>query len=213
MPASDCFHCGQPVPDSGPKHQIVIHGKVQPVCCVGCEMAAQWIDSAGLGAYYRWRTTPAVAPVEPPEQARFIAYDRPQAQRSFVVTRPDGSLEAELLVENLNCAACAWLIETVLGGTPGVHSAVCGFATDRLHLRYDPVRTDPARLAELIKAGPGWESRVARRLLQERASEGKDVSAAVGPLRAVVEVAATRTGRLEALWALHAMGKLAKVEV
>ena len=137
MPASDCFHCGQPVPDGDPRHQVVIHGKVQPVCCVGCEMAAQWIDSAGLGAYYRWRTTPAVAPVEPTEQARFIAYDRPQAQRSFVVTRPDGSLEAELLVENLNCAACAWLIEGALGNEPGVRGVQVNAANARVLLHLD----------------------------------------------------------------------------
>lgn len=152
MPASDCFHCGQPVPDSGPRHQIVIHGKVQPVCCVGCEMAAQWIDSAGLGAYYRWRTTPAVAPVEPPEQARFIAYDRPQAQRSFVVTRPDGSLEAELLVENLNCAACAWLIEGALGNEPGVRGVQVNAANARVLLHFDPAQTRLSRVLERLAA-------------------------------------------------------------
>lgn len=152
MPASDCFHCGQPVPDSGPRHQVVIHGKAQPVCCVGCEMAAQWIDSAGLGAYYRWRTTPAVAPAEPTEQARFLAYDRPQAQRSFVVTRADGSQEAELLVENLNCAACAWLIEGALGNEPGVRGIQVNAANARVLLRFDPTQTRLSRVLERLAA-------------------------------------------------------------
>ena len=64
MGATACFHCGEPVPECGPRHEVVIQGQAQPVCCTGCEMAAQWIAASGLGAYYRWRTAPAAAPVE-----------------------------------------------------------------------------------------------------------------------------------------------------
>ncbi|MGB7288714.1 MAG: heavy metal translocating P-type ATPase metal-binding domain-containing protein, partial [Candidatus Macondimonas sp.] len=141
-----CFHCGQPLPIGTPR-QVVIQGQLQPVCCAGCEMAAQWIQSAGLGAYYRWRTEPATAPDEATDHALFLAYDRPQAQQSFVTALPDGHREAELLVENLNCAACAWLIEGALGGQPGVDRIQVNAANGRLLLRFDPARV---RLSDLL---------------------------------------------------------------
>lgn len=147
-----CFHCGQPLPTDTPR-QVVIQGQLQPVCCAGCEMAAQWIQSAGLGAYYRWRTEPATAPDESKDHALFLAYDRPQAQQSFVTALPDGHREAELLVENLNCAACAWLIEGALGRQAGVDRIQVNAANGRLLLRFDPTRVQLsgllARLASL----------------------------------------------------------------
>ena len=85
-----CFHCGQPLPAGTPR-QVAIQGQLQPVCCAGCEMAAQWIQSAGLGAYYRWRTGPATAPDESANHAEFLAYDRTQAQQSSVMALPDGN--------------------------------------------------------------------------------------------------------------------------
>lgn len=147
MDVPACFHCGQPMPVKGLVHEVLIQGQIQPVCCTGCEMAAQWIDSAGLGAYYRWRSVPASPPVAADEQERFLAYDRPQAQRSFVVALPDGKQEAELLVENINCAACAWLIEGALGSEPGVNRIQVNAANGRVLLSFDPLRT---RLSHLL---------------------------------------------------------------
>lgn len=147
MGVTACFHCGQPVPESGPRHEVVIQGQAQPVCCTGCEMAAQWIASAGLGAYYRWRTEPATAPVDAVGPDPYLAYDRPQAQRSFVSPLADGRCEAELLVENLNCAACAWLIEGAMGREPGVAHVQVNAANGRVLLHFDPAR---ARLSQLL---------------------------------------------------------------
>ncbi|MCK7506313.1 MAG: heavy-metal-associated domain-containing protein [Desulfobacterales bacterium] len=59
---------------------------------------------------------------------------------------PAAGLALTLKVENMWCPACAWLIETALARAPGVLSAACSFATDRLRVRYDPVATDPDRI-------------------------------------------------------------------
>jgi len=154
MGATACFHCGEPVPESGPRHEVVIQGQAQPVCCTGCEMAAQWIAASGLGAYYRWRTTPAAAPVEAEHLEPYRAYDRPEAQRNFVSPLTDGTCEAELLVENLNCAACAWLIEGAMGHEPGVSRARVNAANGRVLLTFDPARTPLSQLlARLASLG------------------------------------------------------------
>lgn len=154
MGTAACFHCGQPLPAMGPRHEVVLHGQVRPVCCTGCELAAQWIGASGLDAYYRWRTAPAAAPVETAHLDPYRAYDRPEAQRNFVSPLADGTCEAELLVENLNCAACAWLIEGAMGHEPGVSRAQVNAANGRVLLRFDPARTPLSQLlARLASLG------------------------------------------------------------
>ena len=84
----------------------------------------------------------------------YRAYDRPEAQRTFVSPLADGTCEAELLVENLNCAACAWLIEGAMGHEPGVSRAQVNAANGRVLLRFDPARTPLSQLlARLASLG------------------------------------------------------------
>ena len=64
----------------------------------------------------------------------------------------------------------------------------------------DLARQDSVELAKLQDHPNVWHSRQARRLLQERASAGADLSAAKGVLRGM--------GGLSALWARHAIGDL-----
>jgi len=53
----DCYHCGEPLPDSP---LVVAHlaGTEQPVCCIGCKAVAEFIHGAGLTAFYEFRSQP-----------------------------------------------------------------------------------------------------------------------------------------------------------
>jgi heavy metal translocating P-type ATPase len=97
------------------------------------------------------------APAEPPARSEPPAESAP----------PAGALGLSLKIEGMWCPACAWLIETAVRATPGVVSASCNFATDRLSASYDPVRTSPQKLAAVIGSygyrarDPGGEKRLA----------------------------------------------------
>jgi Cu2+-exporting ATPase len=67
------------------------------------------------------------------------------------------SAETGLFLEGLRCAGCVRRVEQALAGAPGVEQASVQFATQRALLRYDPARTDPARLAALV-SGLGYEA-------------------------------------------------------
>jgi putative membrane-bound dehydrogenase-like protein len=74
-----------------------------------------------------------------------------------------------------------------------------------------PVKVDLARqsdeeLARLQVHANEWYVRTARRLLQERAAEGKDPAAAHRVLREILAADRDVRHRLRALWALHATG-------
>ncbi len=144
-----CDLCGAPVGSAAV--EAVFESETRRFCCTGCrQVYAILLQTAGSAdpevfrrseLFRRCRDSGIIRGPEPaPLPAAAVP---PEADAP--------SLELTLTIENLRCPACAWLIETVLGRTPGVHAAVCGFATDRLQLRYDPVRVDPARLTETLR--------------------------------------------------------------
>ncbi|MFO7708397.1 MAG: cation-translocating P-type ATPase [Desulfobacterales bacterium] len=63
---------------------------------------------------------------------------------------PAEALGLALKIDGMWCPACAWLVETAIREKPGVIAASCNFATDRLSVSYDPVRTSPEKLAAVI---------------------------------------------------------------
>ena len=55
-------------------------------------------------------------------------------------------LSLNLHVHQMWCPACAWVIEETLKKSPGVVSAACNFATDRVRCDYSPVITSPQEI-------------------------------------------------------------------
>ena len=56
-----------------------------------------------------------------------------------------------MVVEGLHCAACVWLIESVLARQPGVVRARVNMTTRRLTLSWRPAETDPAALLDPVR--------------------------------------------------------------
>src|SRR5690606_30254147 len=52
-----CHHCAEPLPASPARRTR--GGSAREFCCEGCAAAAEWIQGARLGDYYRLRTAPA----------------------------------------------------------------------------------------------------------------------------------------------------------
>lgn len=134
--AASCRHCGLPVgtdtPDGG-----------RAFCCAGCAAAYALVAGLGLDAYYRRRTIdPNQRPLKPEEDTSidFASY----------VVGEAGVSRVTLVVEGLHCAACVWLIETVLSRQPGVVSARVNMTTRRLALSWRSDETDAERLVGVV---------------------------------------------------------------
>jgi Cu2+-exporting ATPase len=109
-------------------------------CCAGCQAVAETIVSGGLESYYRDRDAPAAGPAALPEGLTLEAFDHPEAQREFVGR--EGELAcAELTLDAINCAACAWLIERRLQQDGSVARATVNLSNHRLHLVWDDKKT------------------------------------------------------------------------
>lgn len=123
-----CRHCGSPVradASDGPEF-----------CCSGCEAAYGLVQGLGLAQYYQRRCIdPAVRPLRPDDE---VAVD----YSAHVTAEPDGTAVLHLMVEGIHCAACVWLIESLLSRQPGVIGARVNMTTRRLVLRWDPAQAD-----------------------------------------------------------------------
>ncbi len=72
-----------------------------------------------------------------------------EAQREI---RGKNALGLNLVVKDMWCPACAWVIEEALRRTNGVVNVSCNFSTDRVICEYDPVSTSPSQIVRTIDA-------------------------------------------------------------
>ncbi|MBI2801154.1 MAG: cadmium-translocating P-type ATPase [Gammaproteobacteria bacterium] len=147
--ARACFHCGEEITQAS-RWTLTIDGVEQSLCCAGCMAVAEAIVQHGLQAFYRQRTTdiPRLPAMNADDYARLAALDQPEVQAGFAVDHADGRT-ASLLIGNLNCVACAWLVETRLTQIPGVVSCAVNYTARRAEIAWRP---HAIRLSEIIAA-------------------------------------------------------------
>jgi Cu2+-exporting ATPase len=140
-----CFHCGETV-SGGSRWTALIDGQQRPLCCAGCQAAAETIAAHGLMAFYAQRTVASARPAGPVPD--LSAYDDPSLDEACPLV-DDGVREAHLVLEGMRCAACAWLIESSARRVPGVREASVNLANRQATLRFDAGR---ARLSGILEA-------------------------------------------------------------
>ncbi|MGD8390317.1 MAG: cation-translocating P-type ATPase [Desulfobacterales bacterium] len=78
----------------------------------------------------------------------------PDSARASATIAEGNALTLKLLIGNMWCSACAWVIEQSLKKTPGVVDSTCNFSTDRLQVVYDPIKVSPDQIiANIGKLG------------------------------------------------------------
>ena len=128
-----CAHCGEALRGAGDDAMF---------CCAGCASAHAIIDAAGLGAFYR-RLEDSHARRPAPLECDFATHAR---------VMPGGEAELQLLVDGLDCAACVWLIESMLARNPAVLRARVQLSARRLSLRWHGPVADANAHAGLVAA-------------------------------------------------------------
>ena len=130
---SVCAHCGESL--RGPAGGATF-------CCTGCASAHAIIGAAGLGSFYRkLEETRAHRPL--PLETDFAGFARE--------TGP-GLFSLDLLIDGLDCAACVWLIESLLARNPAIVTARVNLSTRRLALRWHGTANAANEHAGLVAA-------------------------------------------------------------
>jgi Cu2+-exporting ATPase len=122
--AHNCFHCETLCPldkQKKPEFTAQIQGKDLHFCCQGCLSICEMIFDQKLDAFYTHRDQQAnylselqlkdfKAPDAVTTDTDFAHYDSPEYQQDFVTLTEQGKA-VRLLIPNIHCAACIWLIE------------------------------------------------------------------------------------------------------
>ncbi len=140
-----CFHCGEAL--GGQAERAIHAGTTRDFCCAGCAAAAQWIESANLGEFYRLRSD--ASPRVGVEKFDASLWDRDEVLRSHAHAVA-GGLEITFLVEGMRCAACAWLIDRALHRQTGVLAVSANAVTGRVRLTWSPQQVVLSRLIERL---------------------------------------------------------------
>lgn len=144
-PREACAHCGDPVPEGAlaPADELSF-------CCAGCRAAHALLRETGLEHYYELRESAAQdALATRPSGRDFHVLDDPAFAAEQVRTLPDGSAETMLILENVHCAACVWLVERLPRLVDGVIEARLDVGRRTVRVRWWPER---ARLSQIASA-------------------------------------------------------------
>ena len=146
-----CFHCGEPVPP-GTDLAVEIGGESRAMCCAGCRAVAALIHSSGLDRYYDFRDALPERPDGPKaEPGRYAAWDREAVLDFHTRTGGNDRRSIVLVLENVHCAACAWLIHRYLGQFAGVSETRLDVGDGRLRLQFAPEQTPLSALAAALE--------------------------------------------------------------
>lgn len=133
--------------------QVHYQDELRPVCCPGCQAVATAILAGGFDHYYRLRREPAVRPGDIPAQDDpFAGYDDEAFEQGLITLDEDGRASMQLLVEDIHCAACCWLIEQALLREKGVEAVSVNLATRRVRIRWQRQELKPGVLFQKLQA-------------------------------------------------------------
>ena len=126
------------------------------MCCFGCLAVSEAIINSGLGSFYKYRTHAARTPdiIDERYIDKISIYDRPEIQKQFVNILSKNRLEAILILEDLVCPACAWLIESRMASLPHIESIDLNYTTRIVKIKWDNINIKLSEiLHEILKIG------------------------------------------------------------
>lgn len=150
VPVADatCVHCSLPVPSGR-----VRPGEAHQFCCDGCAAVFQILCDSGLEGYYRERS--AVGGEARPiteTGTNHAELDDPRYLAESTREIEPGVRQADLLLENLHCAACVWLIERLPRVLPAVTSATVDFGRSSVTVVWSPERAPLSHVARSLES-------------------------------------------------------------
>jgi Cu2+-exporting ATPase len=164
-----CFHCGEPVPTESPFY-LEHDGEELPMCCAGCLAVSSLIHDAGLDRYYAFRQSLARKAGDDLGKAR-LAWQACDIKPALWGDEVAGD-ERELMLqtEGIQCAACAWLIQSQLRRQRGIEDVQVDPASGYTTVHWRPGET---RLSDIAMAlyELGYKPHLPLASAQERARQ------------------------------------------
>ncbi len=130
---AECKYCSKLIQE--PTHFIDLQGESFPVCCPGCEKAALVVHGLDLDNFYehRDRCNP------PPASCQSSRKTDSRGVSGFIsdVSKAGpGRFALSVIIPDIRCAACTWLIEKALMQQPGMLRVRTNLSEKRVYLEF-----------------------------------------------------------------------------
>ncbi len=137
-PTKGCSHCNADLLGAG------LSGEDgAKFCCEGCRVVYHLLSGSDGGRYYELmdlgKARPPRAGLSRDYQVYLEGFRNPEALRRIGAWQGN-SHSLTLQCSDMQCAACGWLMERVLGDTSGVLDYDVDFIHGEMHVRYDVTR-------------------------------------------------------------------------
>jgi heavy metal translocating P-type ATPase len=151
-----CELCGLPLSYGAVK--AVFSGDTYAFCCNGCrQVFTILMESTDSPDPETFRETDLFRQclakgIIPSTEEELTGVDNTNAETAPLPSAlgRENVLTLKLMVSNMWCSACAWIIDESLKKKPGVVDSACNFSTDRLQVVYDPVKVNSHQIIETI---------------------------------------------------------------
>ncbi|MBZ7983643.1 MULTISPECIES: heavy metal translocating P-type ATPase [unclassified Campylobacter] len=120
------------------KNSMIFQGN-NAFCCNGCKNVFNLINENNLEDFYKNASN--LSKIN--EQ---ISYD----ENSFCIEKENNYEKILILIDNLHCAACVWLIEKMLLKNEGVLEININYQTKRASIEYNPNKTKAKDILNII---------------------------------------------------------------
>ena len=144
-----CYHCGSEITTASP--EIFAQAKTPvAVCCLGCKAITEHIFQTGLSSYYDYRSDLANKPPEDLDDSQYRVYEDAAVINLVANNMGASKFHLVLSVDNIHCAACAWLIEQSLAKLDGIESVNVNTVNQRADIKWDQERTSLSTILSLL---------------------------------------------------------------
>ncbi|TDR23826.1 heavy metal translocating P-type ATPase [Marinicella litoralis] len=136
---TSCFHCGEMVP-KGCELTAQIAGQAQPMCCIGCQAVAVFLNDNDHAMFYQYRQHqfPAEQVESTGHSNQWQHLDAVEVFSQIVRPNPTGSSQVTIKVDGMYCSACGWLLQKVLLNRTGVLDLRINSVTQNMQIDFDP---------------------------------------------------------------------------
>lgn len=138
-----CYHCG----DECVEDKIVIEDK--SFCCHGCKTVFEVLSENDLCDYYTFETTPGITQKKE-KNSLFDFLDNPDVNRQLLEFGDDQQERVTLLIPNIHCSSCIWLLEHLTRLHPAIINSTTNFSQRKLTVNYHIDAFSLRELAELL---------------------------------------------------------------
>jgi heavy metal translocating P-type ATPase len=162
---SPCDLCGLPI--RGKTVSSDVSGKSFHFCCMGCRQVFHMLSEASdtpdpatfknTELFKKCRELGIIpkseadleqqAQTDAPYHFEHKDIESPEKQKE---TPCENILRLNLVVKDMWCPACAWVIEEVLRRSDGLVNVSCNFSMDKVSCEYNPIRTSPTQIVHRI---------------------------------------------------------------